>query len=589
MGIIIQLKAEARSAARTTPGTGLASPDSWLLRMLGLTSGTIAGVAVDEFSAMNLSTFWACVRNIAEDVAKLPVGVYRDGADRRSELRDEPLVFLMNRAPNEDSIPIAFREVLTAHAEVWGRGVAEIEWFGNGRPAALWPIQPNRVVIERGSDQRIHFRVHSPRTDREVTLRDEDVIHIHGLGWDGITGYSVIQKARESLGLTAATERYGASFFGNNATPSGVLMHPGKVRDGGVQLKKSWNEAHQGPGKARGTAILEEGMKYEQIGIPPEDSQFLQTRQFQVIEICRWFRMPPHKVADLTRGTFANLEQSATEYVTDCLMPWVIRWEQELQRKFYGAADPRYVRFNVSALVRGDMESRYRAHAIARQWGWSCADDVRRLEDEDPLPNKQGEIYLVPANMVPADKVAAIADATIEGKKAPPAGPNSQGDPPPANPENGNQNRSKPDPEIMRVPDLATFARILQGQKSHLTETLSRSLRIEADKVSRNAKRKDFAAWSEEFYREHRDHVRGSVFPVAEAFASIAVASGRLDLDAAKLAAGIADRCIRSSREQLAGPAEGMLDRLSDPARIEALADAELAALTQTITAGAQP
>lgn len=573
MGLLASAMQERRS--RVTPGESLANPKSaWFLDMFGLSPAT-AGVNVTEHNALTMSAFWCAVNAISVDTAKLPIGVFtNEGEDDRRRLPNDPVAILLNREPSPDCIPITFRQTITAHALTWGNGYAEIEWYNNGRPAALWGLLPSDCQPVRDRDGKVYYEVNSERYGKTVTLEPADMFHIHGLGFDGLCGYSVVKMARESLALTMATEKFGAAFFGNGSHVSGVLQHPGKLKDQGAAIKKSIEESHRGPGKARGTLVLEEGMEWKQTGIPPDDGQFLQTRQFQIPEIARWFRMPPHKLFDLLRGTFSNIEHQSIEYVTDCLEPWIIRVEQEAGRKLFGKNDPRYIKHNVAALVRGDMESRYRAYAIGRQWGFINVDEIRALEDKNKLPDGQGQIYLTPSNMIPADKVAELTDAQIQAKNKP--APASK--PPAADPNNGNQNRS-------------AFRAFLEGSAVVLQDAIARTIRVEADKLKRNSKRPDFQAWTQAFYAEHRDHVRGAVFPFAEAIASIAAATAKPGVDANALATAIADRQAAASRAMLAGAAEPTeiarrIEAITPELAVERTA-AEITALTATI--GAEP
>lgn len=526
MGIIGTIKREARS--RVTAGADLAKPPSWLTRLLGGGEGTLAGVDVNEYTAMNLSSFWCAVRNISEDVAKIPVGVYVRKDNSREELPDDPVSFLFNHAANPETTPLAFRQTMTQWALTHGNGFAEIESLNNGSPIALWQQQPQTVYVTRDRSDRIVYEVNSVRNGgRTVTLYADKMFHLHGMGFDGLTGYSVVHKARESIGAAIATDRYAGAFFGNGAVPAGILSHPGKLADGGKRLKESWNEQHKGPGKSRGVAVLEAELKYQAIGIPPEDGQFLETRVFQVQEIARWFRMPPHKLMELSRGTFSNIEHQSIEYVRDCLEPWFIRWEQECWRKFFGRTNPRYARHNMNALLRSDSESRARVYAIKKQWGLNNTNELRALEDENPIGD-QGDVYLAPANMVPADKLEDLADATIKGK----GDPNPQGDPPASNPENGNQNRA---------------AELARGFRSQVLEATQRMARAATDKVSRAKKKGEFSTWYRSFIEEHRDHVKGVYFPIAEAITTIRAAFGPVDamaFNASDIAGNLAARYI---------------------------------------------
>ena len=248
----------------------------------------------------------------------------------------------------------------------------------------------------------------------QVTLSPSDVLHIPGLGFDGLIGYSPIAMAKNAIGLAIATEEYGAKFFANGAAPAGVLEHPGTIKDP-LRVKESWNSAYQGSANAHKIAVLEEGMKYTPIGIAPEQAQFLETRKFQINEIARIFRVPPHMLADLEKSSFSNIEQQSLEFVKYTLDPWVVRWEQSMCRVLFSESEkPTYfIKFNVDGLLRGDYASRMSGYATARQNGWMSANDIRELENLDRIaPDLGGDLYLINGAMTKLEDAGVFANAT---------------------------------------------------------------------------------------------------------------------------------------------------------------------------------
>jgi HK97 family phage portal protein len=227
------------------------------------------------------------------------------------------------------------------------------------------------------------------------------VLHIPGLGFDGLVGYSPIAMAKNAIGLAIAAEEYGSKFYANGATPSGVLEHPGIVKDP-EKVRESWQAAFGGSANANKTAVLEEGMKYNPISIAPEQAQFLETRKFQINEIARIFRVPPHMVGDLEKSSFSNIEQQSLEFVKYTLEPWIVRWEQSIMRSLLSMEDKKkyFVKFNVDGLLRGDYQSRMNGYATARQNGWMSTNDIRELENLDLISDELGgNLYLVNGNM----------------------------------------------------------------------------------------------------------------------------------------------------------------------------------------------
>jgi HK97 family phage portal protein len=226
------------------------------------------------------------------------------------------------------------------------------------------------------------------------------VLHIHGLGFDGLTGYSVAHLARESIGAALAAEKSGAALFGNSSRPDAVLEHPGVMGDTAHKmLRKEWEAKYRGPENAHRLAILEEGITFKAISIPNKDAQWIEARQFMVSELCRWLRIPPHKVHDLTHGTYTNIQHQAIEYVVDTLQPWLIRWEQEIARKLIPKRAPLFAEHLVDGLLRGDTEARFKAYRTAILSGWMSRNEARELENMNP---REGlDTFLEPLNTGP--------------------------------------------------------------------------------------------------------------------------------------------------------------------------------------------
>ena len=254
-----------------------------------------------------------------------------------------------------------------------------------------------------------------------VRLNPSDVLHIPGLGFDGLVGYSPIAMAKNAIGMAIACEEYGAKFFANGAAPGGVLEHPGTIKDP-QRVRESWQSTFGGSGNSNKIAVLEEGMKYTPIGISPEQAQFLETRKFQINEIARIFRVPPHMVGDLEKSSFSNIEQQSLEFVKYTLEPWLVRWEQSIQRTLFSPEEKKryFAKFNVEGLLRGDYVSRMSGYATARQNGWMSANDIRELENMDRIPAEEGgDLYLINGNMLPLGNAGAFANTEVsdEGKE----------------------------------------------------------------------------------------------------------------------------------------------------------------------------
>lgn len=367
-----------------------------------------AGKRVNEFTAMQTTAVYACVRILAESIAGLPLHVYAYRGEGRERVPGHPLFTILHDAPNPEMTSFVFRETLMVHLLLWGNAYAQILRDRAGRVAGLYPLLPNHMSVNRDEDGRLYYTYQrvtdeNPNFKRggEVILPAEDVLHIPGLGFDGLIGYSPIAMARNAVGMTLACEEYGASFFANGARPGGVLQHPGVLKDP-AKLRESWQAVYGGAANTGKVAVLEEGMTYQQIGIPPEEAQFLETRKFQVDEIARLYRIPPHMVGDLDKSSFSNIEQQSLEFVKYTLNPWVVRWEQALQKSLLFPEERKryFIRFNVDGLLRGDYQSRMQGYAVGRQNGWLSANDIREMEDMNPIPAEEGgDTYLINGNM----------------------------------------------------------------------------------------------------------------------------------------------------------------------------------------------
>ena len=381
---------------------------------------TSAGRPVTERSAMQMTAVYSCVRILAEAIAGLPLHVYRykDGGGKEKAL-EHPLYRLLHDEPNPEMTSFVFRETLMTHLLLWGNAFAQVVRNGLGEVIGLYPLQPNRMSVGRDLDSKALYYEYQTSWDepagqyQTIRLTPSDVLHVPGLGFDGLVGYSPIAMAKNAIGLAQATEDYGASFFANGAAPGGVLEHPGTIKDPS-RVRESWQATFGGARNGNKVAVLEEGMKYTPISVSPEQAQFLETRKFQLNEIARIFRIPPHMIGDLEKSSFSNIEQQSLEFVKYTLDPWVIRWEQAITKTLLNPREKQqlFVKFNVEGLLRGDYQSRMEGYAVARQNGWMSANDIRELENLDRIEAADGgDLYLVNGNMLPLPMAGAYADS----------------------------------------------------------------------------------------------------------------------------------------------------------------------------------
>ena len=358
--------------------------------------GTTSGKAVTERSAMQMTAVYSCVRILSEAVAGLPLHLYKyTDSGGKAMAHDHPLYHLLHDEPNPEMSSFVFRETLMTHLLLWGNAYAQIIRNGKGEVVALYPLMPNRMEVNRDKNGKLYY-LYSTQSDDAPTMKGStvyldpsEVLHIPGLGFDGLVGYSPIAMAKNAIGMAIACEEYGAKFFANGAAPGGVLEHPSTIKDP-QRVRESWQSTFGGSGK------------------------------FQINEIARIFRVPPHMVGDLEKSSFSNIEQQSLEFVKYTLDPWVIRWEQSIQRSLLSKDEKAvyFVKFNLEGLLRGDYQSRMNGYAIGRQNGWMSANDIRELENLDRIPAKDGgDLYLINGNMLPLQNAGAFANINTDNGK----------------------------------------------------------------------------------------------------------------------------------------------------------------------------
>jgi HK97 family phage portal protein len=477
-----------------------------------------SGVKITETTALRSTVVLACVRVIAEAIASLPLHVYERGeGGARFKARRNPLYFLLHDRPNEFMTSFTWRELAVANVLLTGNHYSEIQWGGDGEIRALWPIPTStKPFVERG---RLWYLVPLPDGSSRV-LSAERVFHVPGLGFDGLTGKSVIKWGKEAISLSLAAEEFGARLFGNNANPGGVITSEKPLKDDArKRLKTAWEFSHGGLDRAHRVAVLEDGLKWQQTGISPDDAQALETRKFQVSEIARLFRVPPHLIADVEKSTSwgTGIEQQNIGLVTFTLRPWLVRIEQTCNyRLFLPRERGRYfVEHNVDGLLRGDAKSRNEALAIQRQWGIISANEWRAIENMNPLDETQGDTYLVPLNMVTADQAGQPQE-------------------PPAPPE----------PRRIEAPErrsahLDSRKQLAQSFRPVLADALARVVRRERNDILASARkmldRRDAAQlqrWITEFFRDHVEFVARQTEPVYRSIHAAIIGSVGEQLDA---------------------------------------------------------
>lgn len=424
------------------PSDSVGNSGGWFVHHFG--AKTEAGVSVSEWTAITLPAVYACVSIIADNLAQLPLNVYRSlPGGGREIVPDHPLQAILHDQPNDDMSSFVFRQSVSHHALLWGNGYAEIERNRRGDALALWPLYPDRTRAKKtdGNPLRYESRVNG----RFVSLPAEDVMHIPALGFDGYTGYSPVAVARQAVGMGLAMEKFGAKFFANDSKSGGFLMHPGKLGDAGVKNVADGFNKQGGPDNAFKVKVLEEGMKFISTTIPPDDAQFLSSREFQVAEIARIYRVPLVLLQAMEKSTSwgSGIEQMMIGFVVWTIQPWIVRWEQELNRKLLSTDDRAsglFVKFNLNALLRGDMKARGQFYRDLYGLGAINPNEVRALEDMNPYEG--GDQFRVPLNMADPNDEDPDAD---ESNDDPPPPPDEDDDAPTRRDRNAERDEAQED------------------------------------------------------------------------------------------------------------------------------------------------
>jgi HK97 family phage portal protein len=482
-----------------------------------------AGVKVNEDTALTLGAVFACVKVISEDIAGLPWRVHEKRAAGGSvEIPDDPVDWLIHTQASPETPAFQFREAILGHVLTWGNGYAEIERDMAGRPAWLWLLTPDRVTPFRDGGE-IWYEVQNP-VGEPTYLPAEDVFHLRGLGFDGLVGYSVIKLAARSIGAGIALDQSTSDLFANDSTPGGTLNHPGKLtKEAIARLKDDWEKRHMGPLNRRRVAILEEGLKWEQTGLPPEDTKLIEQRQFTPADIARWFRVSPVKIQDLLRATFSNIEELAIWHVTDTLLPWARRLETEANIKLFGRTNRgrRFTKLNFHALLRGNTAAQTAHIKEMLGWGVYNVNEAKAYLDQNPI-GPDGEKRFVPMNMQLLEK----AGEEEPEPKVPPPGSDPDADP--DTEVDDEEEEEEETPALAPVPDIG------KALLPVFEDACRRLLRTETERAKTALKGgpEKVALWFEKVRDDHAGYVCMQLRPAVTALALSRGASPEL-IDAA--------------------------------------------------------
>lgn len=392
--------------------------DPGVARFFGFQGRNDAGVTVTPDSGYSVPAAWACINVIAQTLASLPLKTYRKIEDTDRQLaKQSPLYTLLHDKPNDWQTSYQWRLMLMASVLTYGNGYARIVYSRSGAPISLVPIPTTNVTPFWAPNNEPAYNVTMPNSGESYVLLKDEILHFMGIpNYDGLYGLSPIESCANAMGITIASEKFGARFFANGSQLGGILTHPERLsNEAKDNMRRGWEKRYQGPDNSHRTAILEEGVTFTPLTIPPDQAQFLETRKFQRSEIASIYRVPPHMIGDLERSTNNNIEHQSLEFIKYTMRPWFIAWEQQLEDKLLSPRQKRdmFIEFDADAMLRGDLQSRYSAYATARNWGWMSINDIRIAENMNRLDEDEGDVYLQPLNMVPAGTEIQPRDKNI--------------------------------------------------------------------------------------------------------------------------------------------------------------------------------
>lgn len=514
----MRLVEQVRNALRSYWGWGAGDAQYKSLFGSGLSA---SGEPISEYLALNLSAVWAAVTVIAGSIASLPLIHYRKTGRGKARYEESRLYKVLHDQFNPEMTAMKGRETMQQHVLLWGNAYAEIQRDGAGRVSALWPITPDRVLPDRSASGALVYQVRA-QDGTTTTLPASEMFHLRGLSYDGIVGYSVVRKARESMGGALAAERFVNTAYANGSWFGGAIQHPRALGEKALQHIRDGIEArHKGASKAGGVLILEEGMTWVNTSMSLKDAEFLSARKFSVTEVARWFNIPPDKLRDLEHATYANIEAQAIDFVVNTLRPWLVNWEAECNQKLIPALESRqqFCEHLVDALLRGDTTARYQAYNVGRQGGWLSVNDIREFENMNPLPADVGDVYLIPMNMVPANRIDELIDAQVAPDPAPVVAAAPAPDPAAA------------DRVAALAADLlasvlgreARLAALAPALHALLEDTWRRECQFEADRARKAAGTPEkWAGWLETFYATRVDTATAHLLPTMRVYGAVA-------------------------------------------------------------------
>lgn len=476
----------------------LSNPSLYFGELFSGISESTSGAKVSDDTAKNVAAVFACMTVIAGTLGTVPLPFYRRLlAGGKERAREHQLYEILHDQPNPEMTSVEWREAMQGWLVLRGNCASEIEWGNDGQVNALWPL-PWDKVFPRRVNNKIWYEIHLANGSTQL-LPQERIFHIRGMGSNGLVGFSPLEIARDVIGASLSADEYAARFFKNDATPGGFLTHPKTLTDAAhKRLIQSYENRHTGLSQKHRLQILEEGMQWQQAGLQPRETQFLEQRKFQIREICRIFNMKPHMIADLDNATFSNIEQQSIEFVRDTMRPWFVRWEQAIRRSLIlpGERQTYFAKFVIDGLLRGDTLSRYSAHKIAKDSGWMNADEIREIEDMNPVPEGKGKIYTIPLNMIPVDQIVKQDDVDKESEPEP-------------------EPEKKTEQRIQWSVVATSYRRLFEDAMGRVVRREKADIMRFANKIlGGNGDAGDLIKFCDTFFENHKDYVQKQLKPI---------------------------------------------------------------------------
>ena len=499
--------------------SNLKDPKQWLVEAL-IGEPSYSGKHVSEETALKSTAVFACVRILSESVAMLPLIVYERKERGKDRARHHHLYKLLHDKPNPEMTSFTFKETMMMHLLLWGNFYGEIEYRGDGKPLAIWPLLPHKTEPWRKEGTRqLVYHTYLP-DDKLVELPSYRVFHVSGLSYNGLKGLSPIGYARESIGLDLATEEFGSRFFSQGTNMGAVAKHPSSLSDKAYErLKKDLEKKYSGLGNSHRLMLLEEGMDIEKVGIPPENAQFLETRQFQKRDIARIFRVPLYLLADVEKGaSYSSIEQQSLDFLKYSIQPWLSRIEQATNNKLFSREGRQryFAEFLIDSLLRADIKTRYEAYSTGINYGFLTINDVREMENKNPSEEPEADKHWIQQNMMPIDQASQQEDVRkkiIESARG--RSPSKRG-------------------AKSRLDKAKSFERLIeQGTRNIIAKEKKDVLNKAKEELERS--QTSFLAWIERYYEDLQDDIKKEMRPYFESLAESMREdlSDELDIDTA--------------------------------------------------------